>query len=100
MKTKSPPGITSKGKVGLDPTFVSFVIKMLNQYNISSYSVVSHARFGIRSLLIFTYPQSGMAATLFDSLAHWTSHEHNYKLLPLLINWFIWLARNKFDLRK
>jgi ribonuclease HI len=25
---------------------------------------------------------------------HWTSSEHNYKLLPPLVNWFIWLARN------
>jgi hypothetical protein len=33
-------------------------------------------------------------ATLFDSLAHWTQQEHTFKLLPLLIIWYIWLTRN------
>jgi ribonuclease HI len=32
--------------------------------------------------------------SLPDCLDHWTSIERSYKHLPLLVNWFIWLARN------
>jgi ribonuclease HI len=33
--------------------------------------------------------------SISDCFSHWTSSERIHKCLPPLVNWFIWLARNK-----
>jgi hypothetical protein len=95
MKIKSPPGTIYKGKVGSVPIFVISVSRKKKQYNTSSFSAISLAKFGTRSHMIITLPLPGMGSpflTVFP-IGHPTSTSTIFYLL-WLIGSYGWLGTN------
>jgi hypothetical protein len=93
LKKKSPPG-TSKKKGWTGPNICLLCYRDEETTN-HLFSQCCFTRLVWDRLKLDNKSITSWTGTSISScFDHWISNEHYYKLLPPLVNWFIWKARN------
>jgi ribonuclease HI len=94
IKTKLTLGIICLGKAGAARISASSVTKMKKPCLIFLSTANLRERFGTTSVLTDSLQSTWQGISIADCFVNWLSRERAHKLLPPMVIWHIWLARN------